>query len=141
MLVLMNLSLSVAMLTLILLIQVVHYPSFHFYDEIQFSKGMREHQRRISWLVIPLMLTEGLVALLMVLSDFSLTHSLSLLLVFIIWTITYTMQVPIHNKLSLGKTDEIIERLITGNIWRVVAWTLKTIIAAMLMVELIPFGE
>ena len=41
---------------LIWLIQLLHYPSFKFYEEIRFPEAMLFHQRRISFIVIVMFL-------------------------------------------------------------------------------------
>ena len=39
-------------------IQLVHYPSFHFIDKLSFTNFHNFHERRISIIVMPLMLIE-----------------------------------------------------------------------------------
>ena len=39
-------------------IQIVHYPSFHYIDKLSFTNFHHFHERRISIIVMPLMLIE-----------------------------------------------------------------------------------
>lgn len=55
-----------AMVGLIWIVQLVHYPMFGCLDAAQFSRHMRDHQQQISWIVLPLMMSELLSGLAMV---------------------------------------------------------------------------
>lgn len=130
---LINFGLSVALLTLILVIQVVHYPSFHFYGEREFVQGMVAHQQRISFIVIPLMLAEVVAAAAMVALQPTLWPLANALLVVGIWLVTFTTQVPLHKKLLVGKDPSALDKLIKGNWGRVALWSFKTVVATKLL--------
>jgi len=127
-----NLILSASLLTLILLIQLLHYPSFSYYDSTTFAQAMQFHQQRISWVVIPLMLAELAVCLWLVIERGGLLAWGGLTMVGLIWLVTYTQQVPAHQKLLEGKNEELILRLTKGNWLRTGLWTLKLAIAVMM---------
>ena len=54
---------SVGMFGAILIVQLVHYPLMRFVSGPQFARFETEHQRRISWVVGPLMAVEGICVL------------------------------------------------------------------------------
>jgi len=130
-----NFALSMAMLSLILVIQLVHYPSFDFYAEATFTHGMQTHQRRISFIVIPLMLTEAIVALTMAVQHPSALTWLTLALLSAVWLLTLKLQVPLHQQLLAGKDAARVRLLVKGNWWRVGAWALKAVLATMLVIS------
>ncbi len=127
--VLANLCLSVAMLAVILLIQLVHYPAFAYYDPGDFTAAMAAHQRRISWIVLPLMVGEAFVSVYLWFLEPSPLSAISLALLAAIWATTAWLQVPLHTALLKGKDQQLIQKLVRGNCWRVVGWSVKTVIA------------
>ena len=121
-----TLFISAALFGIIWLVQRLHYPSFMFLDQLTFKTAMKHHQDRISWVVVPLMLTELLLAVVAVIRDVS-THTLTILIIVImIWLVTFTIQVPLHSKLLLeGFNEQRIHRLVRTNWIRTLLWTLK----------------
>jgi hypothetical protein len=113
-----ELIISGALMTLIWMIQILHYPSFKFIDKSAFSEFEEFHTNRISLIVIPLMLTEVLLLFL----EFRL---LIFFIVLLIWMSTFILQVPCHNKLKSGQDVTVIERLISTNWIRTILWTIK----------------
>jgi len=109
-----------ALVTLIWIIQILHYPSFKFIDKNSFSDFETFHTNRISWIVIPLMLTEVILLIL----NF---RWLVFLILMLIWLSTFFLQVPCHNQLKSGQDYTVIERLISTNWIRTILWTLKFI--------------
>ena len=122
---LLQLLLSCSLLTLIIVIQVVHYPSFLFYDEITFDKAMVSHQARITWVVVPLMVTELLLSGWIALTRQTHLDLLIFGIVIAIWLVTFTLMVPLHSQLTLKKCDLTIKRLVFGNYARTLLWFLK----------------
>ncbi len=113
------------LVTLIWLVQLLIYPSFSYYDPQIFGTAMVSHQGRISWVVIPLMLTELALA---VMEAWTLRTSISFILLGIvlsIWLTTFLLQVPQHQKLLQGKDERKIQNLIRGNWIRTILWTGK----------------
>ena len=112
---------------LIWTIQVVHYPSFQYADETTFREMESFHQTRISLLVMPLMLLEIGTGLLLLWSRpdffFGWAAMLSVLLIGVVWASTFALQVPLHGKLSEGMDTLVIQRLVTTNWIRTIAWT------------------
>ena len=102
-----NLISSSILLGLILIVHFVHYKSFYFISDKEFIDFHTFHTRSISYLVIP-----PLINLILVLS---------------IWIVTFLLQVPCHNKLSSGKSETTIKKLIDTNTIRVYLWLFKTI--------------
>ena len=122
-----NLISSSILLGLILVIHFVHYKSFYFIPDKEFINFHTFHTRSISYLVIPLMIVEASTSIIICFFYYGLLPLINLILVLSIWIVTFFLQVPCHNKLSSGKSETTIKKLIDTNIIRVYLWLFKTI--------------
>mgnify|MGYP003387066149 CR=1 FL=1 len=121
---LLQLLFSSGLLVLIWLVQILHYPSFVFYERSEFAAAMEFHQRRISYLVLPLMLGELALAMTLVLRNPDLVNGLILGLIATVWTTTFFVQVPLHGQLTVFDYNRI-NRLVRGNWLRTILWSLN----------------
>lgn len=128
-----NLIVSSILLGLILVIHFVHYKSFNFIDIEKFVEFHKFHTKNISFLVIPLMIIEVVISIIICYFYFSILSLINLLLVALIWIITFLLQVPSHNKLSTGKSIAEIEKLVSGNVFRVYLWFFKAIVSTLII--------
>jgi hypothetical protein len=119
--------LSMALLTLIILVQVVHYPSFKFLDKETFSEAMNFHQRRITWVVLPLMVSELLLSIWIILFHPGFINSAILAIVILIWASTFFLQVPLHQRLLVKKDPAVIDSLVQSNLIRIFLWATKLV--------------
>lgn len=124
-----NFASTWAMVGLIWLIQIVHYPLFAAVGDEQFKAYAEAHQRLITYVVLPLMFCElGTSIWLWSARPNGISSApilLGIILVFSIWASTFFVQVPLHAKLSSGFDDQIHARLVTSNWIRTIAWTLR----------------
>ncbi len=118
---------------LIWVIQLVHYPLFRYVDEQKWSAFHTDHARRITWLVALLMPAELILACLLVLRAPSPAAIVGLVLVLAIWLITAFVQVPAHTRLGDGFDAETHKALVRGNWLRTILWTLRGLLAAILL--------
>ncbi len=135
-------AVSTLMMTgLIWMVQVVHYPLFLHVGEDAFCDYERQHARRITWLVGPLMLAEGASAAALLLwlppGTARAPASIGVLLLLVIWGSTAFLQVPCHTRLGRGFDRAVVHRLVSTNWIRTVAWSLRGVLAVML-VEAVP---
>lgn len=137
--VLLILSLAIsAMLTgLIWFVQIVHYPLFAQIPPEHFVEYHRKHSTLTTWVVAPLMLVELLSAAWILAqppptAPFSLVL-LQALLAAGVWALTFFIHVPQHQQLSHGFDAQKIRQLVHTNIWRVVFWTSRVIVLALLL--------
>lgn len=128
-----NLIVSSILLGLILVIHFVHYKSFNFIDIEKFVEFHKFHTKNISFLVIPLMIIEVVISIIICYFYFSILSLINLSLVALIWIITFLLQVPSHNKLSTGKSITEIEKLVSGNVFRVYLWFFKAIVSTLII--------
>ena len=123
-----------AMVGLIWLIQIVHYPLFSKVGEQQFREYSEDHQRLITYVVLPLMFVElGTTILLWFTRPQGISSAWILAgvaLVLLIWGSTFLIQVPQHGKLLSGYDAGVCRQLVIGNWIRTVAWSLRGLITA-----------
>ncbi len=114
------------MVGLIWIVQLVHYPAFHFIEDKSFTVFESFHQKRISFIVFPFMLME-LVSGLVILAyqNYSFISIVNLSSVVLIWLCTILISMPLHKKLSCGKDLNIIKKLIKTNWLRTFVWSFR----------------
>lgn len=122
---LLRLLFDFGLLVLIWLVQLVIYPSFKFYQKEKLLKWHEKYTLGISVVVIPLMFGQ-LISSILQLVESQNTYTIgSLILITIVWAITFSQFVPIHGKIAAGKADEVfLKRLVNINWSRTFLWTL-----------------
>jgi hypothetical protein len=134
-----NLAISWGLLVLIWMVQLIIYPGFQRIPPNEFSAYHRWYVKRISSVVIPLMLAELLMTVWWLKSESgSSVPTISAFLVFIVWLSTFAIQVPIHIRLKNSKDEFLIRRLVVSNWIRTLAWSTK---AAVITVAVITPGS
>jgi len=117
---------------LIWTIQLVHYPSMRFVSRDKFELFHSFHQLRISIIAMPLMAIELITSIILFMQNIenesSLIFKINLIIVTLIWFSTFFIQVPLHQKLSKGKKNSLIDKLVLTNWFRTVLWTLRSIL-------------
>ena len=110
-------------------IQIVHYPSFRYIDKLSFTNFHNFHERRISIIVMPLMLIELITSIALYIHNmWSIIFALNLLIVGLIWYSTFFVQVPIHSILSAKKDKNLIEKLVNTNWIRTFLWSIRMLL-------------
>lgn len=115
-----------ALVGLIWVVQLVLYPSFALVGKDSFPRYHAAHSRRITLVVAPLMLGELATAAVLLWLGFRDPFFLgSLIPLAVIWISTGMVQVPLHDRLSAGFDALAHRRLVSTNVWRTAAWTLR----------------
>ena len=125
-----HLILASIMVGVIWVIQLVHYPSFRFTDREKYVSFQIFHMRKISFIVMPVMVLEFFSGLLLVLyhSNYESLLRISFILLLIIWLVTALFFAQIHQKLSKGYDETLVRKLVSFNWIRTLLWTIRTII-------------
>lgn len=130
-----------AMFGLIWFVQIVHYPLFDGVGDNEFPSYEKRHCRLTTWVVAPLMLTELATAIWLCLvrssGQSSVLTWLGLGLVVLIWISTAVLQVPAHDNLSEAFSSDQHTRLVATNWLRTVAWSLRGVIALLMLIPLL----
>lgn len=118
-----------AMVGLIWIVQIVHYPMMASFERENFAAHEKEHCDRTGWVVVPLMLGEISTFALLLLEGFrSNAFLLSGLLLGVIWASTFFLQVPLHRALLRGWNPKAHRQLVATNWIRTVAWSGRAIL-------------
>ena len=123
------------MVGVIWIIQLVHYPSFHFIELKQYTTFQRFHMSRISYVVIPAMLTELFTLILIIISMDQIDTLVlaSAILLILIWLITAVFFSGVHQKLTLGYDQTVVDKLVKLNWGRTLLWTLRLLLISIYM--------
>jgi hypothetical protein len=117
-----------ALVGLIWIVQLVHYPLFSYLDPARFNAAMAFHQNAITPVVVPLMIVELGLALLRTYSERTPAAAVGFLLVLLVWGQTFFIQVPLHQRLLAGgDTAATVSALVRSNWGRTLTWTLRSL--------------
>lgn len=127
------------MVGLIWIIQVVHYPLFARIQD-DFTSYAKEHVKRISWVVIPLMLIEAICSLWLLSfwnsfdAPMKALFSISLLILMLVWASTFLIQVPCHERLMIERDEHTIQKLVQTNWIRTLGWTARGLLLIVIVI-------
>ena len=132
---------TATMVGLIWFVQVVHYPLFAAVGAEGFAAYEAAHQRLTSFVVGPLMATEGVTALwLAIATPDGVSRAwplLGLAVLAVIHTSTVFLQVPQHGALASGYDALRVRRLVRTNWIRTLGWSIRGIIAAVIVIQML----
>ncbi len=127
-----------AMVGLIWVIQLVHYPMLVGWTTASPVEAASFHQRRISFVVGPLMAVEGITALALLVDRPEMMSAgaawVAAALLGVALGSTALIQVPLHSRLIAGTDEEAADRLCSTNWIRTAAWTLRGLVLAAVLV-------
>jgi len=132
---------TLLMAGVIWVIQLVHYPLFALVGERGYERYQAEHMKRITWVVGPLMITEALCAVaLLVYGEAELRGwaSAGAGLLLMIWLSTALLQVPAHARLTRAWDQRAQQRLVLSNWLRTLGWSARGLIALKLLASCAP---
>ncbi len=124
-----HLIFSAIMVGVIWVIQLVHYPSFHFIDKDIYDSFQKFHMNKISIIVIPVMILELVTGFLLLIGNSkNILIIISFGILILIWGITGLFFSDAHGKLISGYNELIVNKLVSMNWIRTVLWTFKMIL-------------
>jgi hypothetical protein len=133
---------TIMMAGLIWFVQLVHYPLLPLVRAEGFARYEREHTRRATWIVAPLMGLQALTAVALVsLANAATAQAFAvggLLLAAVIWASTAWLQAPCHRELADGYDALTAGRLVATNWVKTVAWTARAGLAILMPAVLQP---
>ena len=124
---LVHLTFTSIMTGVIWVIQIVHYPSFHFIEKELYTAFQKFHINKISIIVIPIMLAELITGMMLFLDKSSKSPFLiiSFVILVLIWLITGVFFSKAHNELMTGYQELVVNQLVVMNWIRTLLWTLR----------------
>lgn len=117
------------LVVLIAMIQHIVYPAFHSIGEGSFTDWHKKYTAQITVIVLPLMLAQIALSGYHLFSQFSVLQAIHSALVFSLWVHTFAIAVPLHGQLDRSKNHQLIDRLISANWYRTVAWSLVFVVS------------
>ena len=128
------------LLVLIWLVQLVIYPGFRYYSKEKLMVWHQKYTFGISWVVIPLLFGQLILAGLQMYQDLNLYTIVSMALITSVWLSTFLQFVPMHNTISKGVFDNnLLNRLIKWNWIRTFLWNLLFLYSLINFMESITF--
>ncbi|MEM0995488.1 MAG: hypothetical protein AAGN35_00345 [Bacteroidota bacterium] len=125
------------MMGVIWIVQLVHYPAFHYIAESEFKHFEQFHAQGITRFVAPVMLVELIASTWLAgMAPDYWGNWVNAGLVIATWAITFFVSVPLHGALADGKNAAVIDRLIATNWWRTAIWTGKCAFTGILLLAL-----
>ena len=129
-----HLIFSAIMVGVIWVIQLVHYPSFHFIDKNIYGSFQNFHMNKISLIVVPVMILElATGVLLLIINSKNILIIISFSILVLIWGITGLFLSDAHGKLITGYDELIVNKLVSMNWIRTFLWTLKMLLLTYLL--------
>ena len=127
---------TVFMTGVIWFVQLVHYPLFLRVGENESRIYASEHQKRTSWIVGPPMLAEGITTLWLFFDPVNgrLLPLIGGLILLKVHLSTIFLQVPKHSVLVSSHSSEVINALVKTNWFRTIGWSLRSLIALLIIV-------
>lgn len=129
-LLLLNFGFAAFLTGLIWTIQLVHYPSFGLVGKAEFVRFHQAHTTRMGYLVLAPMVVELGLSLWLAGAARHTSGAAgswwALALVGFIWSVTFFISVPFHNRLEAGFDYIAIDGLTRTNWLRTIAWTVRT---------------
>ena len=116
------------MVGIIWVIQLLHYPTFHFIKESDYEEFQHFHMQRISFIVVPVMALELFSAFMLVYYIQSNLLILCLIILIFIWLITFAFFTKLHQSLLDGYDKTIVDKLVRINWSRTILWSIRLII-------------
>lgn len=128
-------GLCVFMCGLIWLVQIVHYPSFKYISSTEFKDFQKFHMRSISYIVMPIMISELVIAVSLLLKNPSKLLWVNFGLLLLTWIFTFILSVPVHKELNDGKSIHLIKTLILTNWPRTILWSIRSILVSWILYQ------
>ncbi len=118
------------MVGVIWVIQLVHYPSFHFINKKDYNRFQDFHMKRITYIVMPTMLIELFSGVYLILSGLKgeIIFLISIILLGLIWLQTAIFFTRIHQRLTIGYQKNLVDNLVKINWFRTIAWSGRLIL-------------
>lgn len=122
-----NLIFDTATLVLIWAVQLAIYPGLTYYSHNDLRNWHRSYTKRITIIVLPLMFGQLALSIGEAIADTSNLTIFKLVMILIVWVLTFSIFVPLHNSIENSTESEsptIARKLVKKNCWRTLFWTL-----------------
>ncbi len=122
---LLKLLIDFGLVVLIWMTQLIVYPGFTYYSELELASWHAKYTTAISVIVMPLMLLQVGIHGLQLILDFNPAKLLASVLIVLVWVNTFFFAVPLHNQIGVGlEVLAAAHDLVKINWYRAILWTL-----------------
>lgn len=112
------------LVVLIWMVQLVVYPSLRYYETPNLIKWHKVYTIRVTYIVLPLMLSELVIGGCQLWIQQGWYQILSVILILLLWLLTFIVFVPLHHKIDPeSDTDIVTKALVQSNWIRTFLWT------------------
>ncbi|MGI9471903.1 MAG: hypothetical protein ACR2NZ_10245 [Rubripirellula sp.] len=125
-----------AMTGIMWFVQLAYYPNLQFVGDGQYEHYEREHLRRISrpaWCFLAVELLTAVSALCCSPPEIRWALGTNLLLLLVIWSSTYFIQVPLHRLLADRFEASTHRRLVVSNWLRTASYTMRALLLTVVL--------
>ncbi|MFT7442552.1 MAG: hypothetical protein ACI9Q3_000926 [Maribacter sp.] len=112
-----SLLVDTGLVVLIWMVQLIIYPSFTYYKPENLIKWHQKYTNRLAVVVVPLMLTQLVLAIVAVFLAFNFTTIFTAVIVLFLWIFTFLSFAPLHFKISAGNTNQNLLKLLIQRNW------------------------
>ena len=123
---LLNFVTSFLMMGVIITTQIVNYPLFLSISKNDFNNFHSKYTNKITAIVIPLMITELILSIILLISIQNYMTILIFTTISLIFISTIFIQVPIHKKIKKEFNKNLLNKLIQTNWIRTILWFVKS---------------
>ncbi len=120
-----TLIIDFGLVVLIWMTQLIVYPSFEYFQEVDLRRWHKIYTSKISLLVLPLMLIQAVLYAYRFVFNFEWLDLFILVLLVAVWINTFFYAIPLHGKITEGK--EVLRsarHLVRVNWYRTFLWTI-----------------
>lgn len=113
------------LVVLIWLVQLVIYPSFHYYPSDRLLKWHQLYTARVTYVVMPLMLGQLILILLQLWQQVDWYSLISFGILTGLWGSTFLYFIPLHGQIDSGNSEQqTLQDLVKHNWGRTLGWSL-----------------
>ncbi len=109
---------------LIWAVQLIIYPSFRYYSTPNLVKWHQAYTKRVTVIVLPLMVGQLIMAIVQVWQFQNWYTLLSIVIIGLLWALTFLIFVPLHQSIDNNKpVENVCIKLVNKNWIRTILWT------------------
>lgn len=117
---------------LIWAVQLIIYPSFKYYSTENLLIWHQLYTKKITFIVLPLMFAQLIITSLHLWQIVNIFTALSMLIVVLLWLLTFIVFVPLHQSIDQDKNDKTtVNKLVKKNKLRTFLWSFLFLVSAL----------
>lgn len=116
-------AVNFGLIILATLVQLIIYPSFHYYEKAKLLANHGDYAKKITTVVMPMMLFQLVAAAYLLYTQMDWQTILYAVMVLGTWGVTFFQAIPLHEKVARDQQlTESINGLVRVNLYRTILW-------------------